>query len=81
MVAMKRRSPFTSVVTGRKSGAVAWCVLWVRPKALDRLVGPPAGFEQVVDPALRVGRPEVGVVAAPRAAGHGENEYSLFRRP
>ena len=32
MVAMKRRSPFTSVVTGRNSGAEAWCVRWVRPR-------------------------------------------------
>ena len=32
MVAMKRRSPFTSVATGRKSGADAWCVRWVRPR-------------------------------------------------
>ena len=32
MVAMKRRSPFTFVVTGRNSGADAWCVLWVRPR-------------------------------------------------
>ena len=32
MVAMKRRSPFTSVATGRKSGAEAWWVLWVRPR-------------------------------------------------
>ena len=31
MVAMNRRSPFTSVVTGRNSGAEAWCVRWVRP--------------------------------------------------
>ena len=31
MVAMNLRSPFTSVATGRNSGAEAWCVLWVRP--------------------------------------------------
>ena len=29
--AMNLRSPFTSVVTGRNSGAEAWCVRWVRP--------------------------------------------------
>jgi len=31
MVAMNLRSPLTSVVTGRNSGALAWCVRWVLP--------------------------------------------------
>ena len=31
MVAMNRLSPFTSVATGRNSGAEAWCVRWVLP--------------------------------------------------
>ena len=37
---------------------------------LDRLVGPPAGLQQVVDTALGVGAAEIGVVAAPDAARH-----------
>ena len=32
IVAINLRSPFTSVATGRNSGADAWCVLWVRPR-------------------------------------------------
>ena len=32
MVEMKRRSPLTSVATGRNSGADFWCVRWVRPR-------------------------------------------------
>ena len=78
MVAMKRRSPFTSVVTGRNSGAEAWCVRWVLSEALDRLVGAPAGLQQVVDAPLGVPAGKIGVVAAPGAAGHGEHQDALL---
>ena len=44
---------------------------------LDRLVGPPARLQQVVDAALGVGAAEIGVVAAPDAARHREHQYLL----
>ena len=44
---------------------------------LDRLVGPPAGLQQVVDAALGVGAAQIGVVAAPDAAGHAEHQDAL----
>ena len=46
-------------------------------QALDRLVGPPAGLQQVVDTALGVGAAEIGVVAAPDAARHAEHQDTL----
>ena len=45
---------------------------------LDRLVGPPAGLQQVVDAALGIGTAEVGVVAAPDAARHREHQDALL---
>ena len=54
----------------------------VRPvraaEPLDRGVGLPPGFEQVVDPQPLVLRPEVGVVAPPCAARVGEDEDALL---
>ena len=47
------------------------------PEPLDRLVGPPAGLQQIVDAPLRVAGREIGVVAAPGAARHGEDEDAL----
>ena len=44
---------------------------------LDRLVGAPAGLQQVVDAALGVGAAEIGVIAAPDAAGHREHQDSF----
>ena len=44
------------------------------PEALDRLVGPPARLQQVVDPALGIGAGKIGVIAAPGAPGHGEHQ-------
>ena len=44
---------------------------------LDRLVGPPAGLQQIVDAALGVGAAEIGVIAAPDAAGHAEHQDAL----
>ena len=35
------------------------------PEALDRLVGAPSRFQQVVDPALGIGAGKIGVIAAP----------------
>ena len=48
------------------------------PQALDRLIRPPAGFQQVVDPSLRVDGSQVGVVAAPGAPRHGKDEDALL---
>ena len=45
---------------------------------LDRLVGPPTGLQQIVDPARGVAAAEIGVIAAPSAAGHGEHEDALL---
>ena len=47
------------------------------PQPLDRLVGAPAGLQQVVDPPLGVGAGQIGVIAAPGAAGHGEHQDAL----
>jgi len=50
----------------------------VRPtKTLDRRVGLPAGFEQIVDAEPPVPRRQFGVVAAPCAARIGEDEDAL----
>ena len=46
-------------------------------QTLDRLVGAPAGLQQVVDPELVVGAGQIGVIAAPGAAGHGEDQDAL----
>ena len=48
------------------------------PQTLDCLVGAPTRFEKIVDSARGVATAEVGVVAAPGAAGHGENEDLLL---
>ena len=48
------------------------------PESLDGLVGPPAGFEQVVDPAVRVAAAQVRVVAAAGVAGHREDQDLLL---
>ncbi len=78
MVAMNRRSPFTSVATGRKSGADAWCVLMCAAEPLDGLVGPPSGLQQVVDAPLGVAAGEIGVIAAAGAARHREHQDALL---
>ena len=44
------------------------------PEALDRLVGPPARLQQVVDPALGIGAGKIGVITASGAPGHGEHQ-------
>ena len=53
----------------------------VRPvgaaETLDRLVGAPAGLQQIVDPPLGVGAGQIGVIAASGAAGHGEHQDAL----
>ena len=43
-------------------------------QALDRLVGPPARLQQVVDPALGIGAGKIGVITASGAPGHGEHQ-------
>ena len=77
IVAMNRRSPLTSVATGRNSGALAWCVLWVRPSPWIALIGAPAGFQEVVDAPFGVSGGEVGVIAAARASRHGKDQDAL----
>ena len=47
-------------------------------QSLDGLVGPPSGFQQVVDAAAAVSAAGVGVVAAPRPAGSREDEDQLL---
>ena len=47
------------------------------PEALDGGIGTPAGFEQVMDPLPLVFAGEVGVIAAPGAAGVGEDQNAL----
>ena len=44
---------------------------------LDRLVGPPARLQQIVDTPPCIAAAEIGVIAAPGAAGHGEDEDAL----
>ena len=46
-------------------------------ETLDRLVGAPARLQQVVDAAVGVGAGQIGVVAAPGPAGHGEHQDAL----
>ena len=43
-------------------------------QSLDRLVGPPARLQQIVDTPCGIAAAEIGVIAAPGAAGHGEDE-------
>ena len=50
---------------------------WVRPRPWIAWVGPPARFQQIVDAARGVGATEIGVVAAPGAAGHREHQDAL----
>ena len=45
---------------------------------LDRLIGAPAGLQQVVDAPLRVSAGEIGVITAPGAAGHREHQDALL---
>ena len=54
----------------------------VRPmgaaQPLDRLVGPPARLQQVMDTPRGIAAAEIGVIAAPGAAGHGEDEDAFI---
>ena len=56
----------------------------VRPmgaaQSLDRLVGPPARLQQVMDTPRGIAAAEIGVIAAPGAAGHGEDEDAFIAR-
>ena len=47
-------------------------------QSLDRLVGPPARFQQVMDTPRGIAAAEIGVIAAPGAAGHGEDEDAFI---
>ena len=47
------------------------------PESLDRGVGAPAGFEQIMDALALVPAGEIGVIAAAGAAGVGEDEDAL----
>ena len=49
-------------------------------QSLDRLVGPPARLQQIVDTPPCVAAAEIGVIAAPGAAGHGEDEDAFIAR-
>ena len=49
-------------------------------QALDRLVGPPARFQQVMDTPRGIAAAAIGVIAAPGAAGHGEDEDAFLTR-
>ena len=49
-------------------------------QALDRLVGPPARLQQVMDTPRGVAAAKIGVIAAPGAAGHGEDEDAFTAR-
>ena len=48
------------------------------PQPLDRRVGLPTGFQEVVDAKAPIPSSEIGVVRAPRAAGVGEYEDALL---
>ena len=50
-------------------------------QTLDRLVGAPARLQQIVDPPPGIAAAEIGVIAAPGAAGHGGRRGCAFRRP
>ena len=47
-------------------------------QALDRLAGPPARLQQIVDAPRGVAAAEIGVIAAPGTAGHGEDEDAFI---
>ena len=49
-------------------------------QSLDRLVGPPARLQQVMDTPRGIAAAEIGVIAAPGAAGHGEDEDAFIAR-
>ena len=49
-------------------------------QSLDRLIGPPARLQQIVDTPPCVAAAEIGVIAAPGAAGHGEDEDAFVAR-
>ena len=49
-------------------------------QSLDRLVGPPARLQQVMDTPCGVAAAEIGVITAPGAAGHGEDEDAFISR-
>ena len=46
-------------------------------ETLDCGIGPPAGFEQIMDALALIAAGEIGVIAAAGAAGIGENEDAL----
>ena len=48
------------------------------PQSLDRRIGAPAGFEQIMDALALVPAAEIGVIAAPGAAGVGKNEDAFL---
>ena len=80
MVAINRRSPFTSVVTGRNKRGRGLVRSMGAAQPLDRQVGPPARLQQVMDTPRGVAAAEIGVIAAPGAAGHGEGEDAFIAR-
>ena len=47
------------------------------PQSLDRGISSPAGLEQVMDALALIAAGEIGVIAAPGAAGVGEDEDAL----
>src|SRR3546814_19479963 len=47
---------------------------------LDRSIGFPACFEQIMDAAALVRGAKIGMIAAPRSTGFGEDERSEERR-
>ena len=47
-------------------------------QSLNGRIGLPARFQEVVDPQALVLRPEIGVIAAPRAAGIREDQDALL---
>ena len=49
-------------------------------QSLDRLVGPPARLQQVMNATRGIAAAEIGVITAPGAAGHGEDEDAFLAR-
>ena len=47
-------------------------------QSLDRLIGAPAGFQQIVDAPRGIGAAEIGMIAAPGAAGLAEHEDAFL---